>query len=403
MILGGELPSPSRDQPLYVHTAGRIASGEGFSFSEELGIIKNFGNTEDNILNVWTADPRLVFGLVPVEAPTAVMEPGYSVLLAVFFRIFGGVSGAVFSLNMVLSLLGAFAVRKLAGDAWGSFTGMTASVLWALYPPYVYYSAYAMTETAHFSLLMISLMFLFSAGRGKGSGFASGLSTGVFFLVRASALFLFPLELAYLAWRKRWRQLVFMALGFVVAVSPWVIRNAVEMGSPVLIPTKGSLNLWMRHHPDALAIEGIHVPGSIPVNSPELLVYPSTDSVSGELEISAVLSGSVRSFMVKNPRLLVWLAWQRACQFMSPGGDTLGGRARTAGLLFYAVMLTGIVGMWRNRHSPETVFLFSVFVFYLLLHSASHGGVRYRLPVDAVFLIGAAMCSCFRKGSECKV
>ena len=402
-FLGGQLPVPVRDQALYIHTAGRIASGEGLSFSRELATAKRFRNTADNAQSIWTEDPDYTFGLAPVETPTAVMEPGYSFLLAAFFRVFGGVAGAVFALNMVFALLGAFAVRKLAGDAWGPFSGMTASLLWALYPPYVYYSAYAMTETAHFSLLMISLMFLFSCSRGKGSGFLAGLSTGVFFLVRATALFLLPLEMAYLAWKRKWRQLAWIAAGFIVAVSPWVIRNAVEFGTPVLMPTKGSLNLWMRNHPEVLSLEGIHVPDGIPVNSAELLVYPSTDSIPGELERSASLASSARDFMLQNPRLMIWLAWNRAGDFLAPGGDTLGGRARSAGLLFYGVLIFGAIGIWRNRRCPETVFLFSVFMLYLLLHAAAHGGVRYRLPVDSVFLIGIAMCGECRKDRNCQV
>lgn len=401
--LGGELPTPARDQALYLHTAGRIASGEGLSFSRVLGTAKSFRNTADNAQRIWTEDPEYMFGLAPVETPTAVMEPGYSFLLAGFFKVFGGVSGAVFSLNMVFALLGAFAVRKLAGDAWGPFSGMTASLLWALYPPYVYYSAYAMTETAHFSLLMISMMFLFSCGRGKGSGFMAGVSTGIFFLIRGTALFLLPLEMAFLAWRRKWRSLALIAAGFAAAVSPWVVRNAVELGSPVLMPTKGSLNLWMRNHPEVLALEGIRVPDEIPVNSEDLLRYPSTDSITGELERSAALGSSAREFIVANPRLMLWLAWNRASDFLSPGGDTLGSRARTAGLMFYGIMIFGAVGIWRNRRSPETVFLFAVFILYLLLHAAAHGGVRYRLPVDSVFLIGIAMCSYCGKGVECRV
>lgn len=403
IFLGGELPFPVRDQSLYLHTAGRIASGQGFSFSEELGIAKNLRNTADNPQRIWTEHPGYMFGLAPVETPTAVMEPGYPVVLALFLRVFGTVSGAVFALNLVFSLLGAFAVRKLAGDAWGPLSGLMASMLWALYPPYVYYSAYAMTETAHFALLMISVMYLFSAGKGRGTGLMAGISTGLFFLVRATALFLLPLEMLYLAWRKKWKQAGLIAVGFAVAVSPWVIRNISEMDSPVLMPTKGSLNLWMRNNPEVLALEGIEIPNNIPVHSPELLLYPSIDSLQGELERSEALGRSARQFMGANPRLMIWLAWNRAADFLSPGGSTLGTRAGAAGFLFYPVMLFGVLGIWRNRRTPEAVFLGAVFLFYLTLHAAAHGGVRYRLPVDAVFLIGIAMCSCCGRGEKCAV
>lgn len=401
VYLGGELPAPGRDQALYLHTAGRIYHGYGLSFSRELGAAKNLRNTDENPLSVWTEDRDYMFGLAPVEAPTAVMEPGYSVLLALFFRVFGITAGAVFALNLGFALAGAFAVRKMVSDVWGPLSGMTASILWALYPPYVYYTAYAMTETVHFALLMISLCFLFSSARGRGSGFLAGLFTGLFFLVRATALFLLPLEMAYLAWRRRWKGLLFIALGFAAAVSPWVIRNSVELGSPVLMPTKGSLNLWMRNHPEVLALEGIDLPEGIPVHSPELLRYPSTDSLQGELARSAALGESAREFMSRNPRMLLWLAWDRAGEFLSPGGSTLGEGARTAGFLFYGIALFGAIGLWRNRRHPETVFLFAVFILYLLLHAAAHGGVRYRLPVDSVFLLGMAMCGCMGKDGEC--
>ena len=398
--LGGELPLPARDQGLYIHTAGRIAEGEGFSFSSDLGLLKNLRNTGGSPQRFWTENSNYVFGLAPVETPTAVMEPGYSVLLAVFFSIFGTISGSVFTLNMLFAAGGAFAVRKLVMEVWGAESGLMAAVLWSLYPPFVYYSAYAMTETAHISMLMISSMLVLSSGRGKGRGFLAGVSTGVFFLIRATALFLVPLQLVYLAWRKNWKALFFLVGGFAVAVSPWVVRNWISLGEPVLMPTKGSLNLWMRNNPEVLALEGIDVPENLQVNNTSLLEYPSIDSIPGELARSRALGSSAAGYIRSNPRLMLWLAWNRAVSFLSPGGSTLGSKGMVAGLVIYPLMLFGGIGLWRGRSHPETVFLFSLFVLYLLMHALAHGGVRYRLPVDAVFLIGVALESCCGKGKH---
>jgi len=392
--LEGELPLPARDQALYLHTAGRLLNGDGFSFSRELGLLKNVRTDTGNAQRVWADDADYVFGLAPVETPTAVMEPGYSVLLALVFSLFGAVSGAVFSLNMIFAVAGAFAVKKLVTDVWGVESGLMAALLWALYPPYVYYTAYAMTETIHCSLLIVSTMLVFSAGRGKGTGFLAGVSTGAFFLIRSTAVFILPLQMLYLAWRRKWKALLFAAAGFVVAVSPWVIRNIVSMGEPVLMPTKGSLNLWMRNNPEVLALEGIFTPAHIPVNSIELLQYPSTDSIPGELARSRALGASAREYIYRNPRLMAWLAVERAVSFLGPGGSTLGERGQIAGLLFYPLILFGTIGLWRNRSHPESAFLFALFVLYLLMHAAAHGGVRYRLPVDSVFLIGTALGTC---------
>lgn len=396
--LGGELPQPVRDQALYIHTAGQIATGEGFSFSEDLGLMKNLRNTDENLQQHWTGNAGYMFGLAPVDTPTAVMEPGYPVLLALFFFLFGAVSGSVFSLNLLFALGGAFAVRKLVMDVWGAESGLMAAVLWSLYPPYVYYTAYAMTETAHFALLIISSMLVLSAGRGTGKGFTAGLATGVFFLIRATALFLIPLQLAYLAWRKQWKALLFFSAGFLVAVSPWVVRNWISLGEPVLMPTKGALNMWMRNNPEVLASEGIFVPADISVNNLSMLEYPSTDSIQGELARSRALGISARTYILSNPRLMAWLAWNRAVAFLAPGGSTLGIRGMLAGLVIYPLILFGAIGLWRNRSHPEAAFLFALFVLYLLVHAMAHGGVRYRLPVDAVFFIGISLGTCCRKG-----
>ncbi len=398
--LGGELPVPPRDQPLYIRMADRIASGEGFSFSADQGLAKNLLISLNDHKPLWTASDDYVFGLTPVETPTAVMEPGYPVLLGIFFRLFGGVSGSVFSLNLLFALAGAFAVRKLVMDVWGAESGLMAGIMWALYPPYVYYSAYAMTETAHFSLLAISAMLIFSTGRGKRKGFLAGVSTGVFFLIRATALFLVPLQLAYLAWRRRWKALLYYSAGFLVAVSPWVVRNWISMGEPILMPTKGALNLLTRNDPDILAIEGIIVPDYITVNNLDLLEYPSVDSIPGELARSRALGKAGRIYVFSNPGLMTWLAWNRATDFLAPGGSTLGVRGKVAGLVIYPLMLFGAIGLWRNRSHPEAVFLFALFVLYLLVHVLAHGGVRYRLPVDAVFLIGVALGTCCGRGKR---
>ncbi len=158
LLLGGGLPEPPRDQNLYLPISGRILEGEGISYGREMGLLRNTMAREAESLSNWTRDPEYIFGIIPVETPTASMEPGYPVLLAAVFMITGPCTGAVFLLNSIFALLGALAVWKLVKENWGEKQALLAALIWSIYPYFVYYSAYAMTDIIHISLLPVILL-----------------------------------------------------------------------------------------------------------------------------------------------------------------------------------------------------------------------------------------------------
>ncbi|MFO7627316.1 MAG: glycosyltransferase family 39 protein [Candidatus Fermentibacteraceae bacterium] len=388
--LGGELPLPVQDQGLYVRAASAVAAGRGLSFSRDMAAAKSGRAEGGPLAEGWVGNPDYAFGLAPVDSPSAVMEPGYPVLLGVSFVLFGRTVGAVWFVNLAFSIIGAFAVKRLLGRS-GEGASLAGALMWAIYPPFVFYTAFAMTETAHAALLALCCALLFRPVTTTRGAFLAGVGLGAFFLFRATGFLLLPLASIYIGIR-RWRLQLLLVLGFALAVSPWVVRNQLVLGEPVFMPTKGSLNLWMRNHPEVLLEEGITVPPSIPVNRRELLVYPSYEEFPGELERSRELGRSAREFMAANPRLILWLSLQRAAHFLSPGGSTLGRPAFWAGLAFLLpILILGSMGIAREFRQPETKFLAGVFILYFLMHTMTHGGTRYRLPADMVFIAGTAI------------
>lgn len=395
VLLGGSLPEPTRDQVVYISAAGRIISGHGLSFSREDGWLRHRMVTEETFRSTWAMDPGYMFGIMPVETPTAAIEPGYPLMLAGVFLLTGPVTGGVFLLNCLFALLGAWAIFRLVRDNWGWKQGLLASLIWSLYPYYIYYSAYAMTETIHFALLPVLALLTLRAMTSRWSGLASGISTGFLFLVRSTAIFLLPLQMLWLFLRRRWREALLAFCGFVLCCVPWVVRNEISLGSPVLMPTKGALNLWMRNNPDLLELEGIVLPGFVRdnINRRDLLEYPSMDGVETEVERSGLLMERARDFILANPVLIAYLTVLRAGSFLSPAGGTLDHPlARMAGFVIYLPMLVmAAVEALRRRRDPAVIFLVLMFVLYLALHSLAHGGVRYRLPVDMVLMVLASL------------
>ncbi|MCD4775812.1 MAG: glycosyltransferase family 39 protein [Candidatus Aegiribacteria sp.] len=391
VLLGGDLPKPARDQVFYISMAGRVAEGEGISFSREMGLVKSVMGREMESFDNWTRDPKYIFGIVPVETPTAAIEPGYPILLAALFMITGPCTGAVFLLNSIFAILGAWAVWKLVSENWGEKQAMLATLIWSLYPYYIYYSAYAMTDMIHISLLpVIALLTLRSASKPK-MGFAAGIATGILFLIRSTILFTVPLQLAWLFFKRRWRAALLLLTGFVLCCIPWVIRNYAVLGSPVLLPTKGSLNLWMRNNPSMLTIEGINIPDFIEngINRRDLLDYLPMDGLETELERSNIIMSRAREFVFANPMLFTYLTVVRAGLFLSPIGGTMeNAAAKLAGILIYLPMLLiAIREAIRRRKDGRIIFLVCCFLLYLALHSIAHGGVRYRLPVDTILIV----------------
>jgi len=399
MFLGGELPQPSRDQPIYIRMAASIVQGRGLSFAPGMALLKDdaLSDGDEVFREAWSGRADYVFGIAPVGTPTATIEPGYPLLLAAVFILAGPVTGAVYMLNCLAFLAGALAVWRLVAGKWGEREGRVAAVVWAVYPWFVYFSAHAMSEAIHISLIPVVLYSLLRVSDDRSNGFTPGLATGILFLVRSTALFLVPIELVYLFLIRKKRSILPLLAGFLLCLGPWVIRNSIEMGSPVVLPTKGALNLWMRNNPEALRMEGIEIPGFIETRRDELLDYPDFSGIPGELERSGLLGRRAVAYIVANPLLFLWLSGGRFINFLLPlGSSVVRGFSADVGFIagfvvYLPLLLLSCIEFWRRRRDSSVRLLVSFFLLYTLVHSLAHGGVRYRLPVDLIPIIGASL------------
>ena len=257
-FLGGYLAEPARDQELYLRLAGTIMDGGGLAFSEDVNLLRHSRADGEGLSGVWAEDPGYVFGLGPVGEPTAMIEPGYPLLLAASMSILGRVSGAVFLPGLLAQIVGAWAAMGLATRLSDSRRGLVAGLLFAIYPYYVFYTANAMTEAIHTAMIPVILLMTVLAMDGRVRPAGAGLATGLLFLVRSTALFILPIQMLFVLKARGWRGASAVLLGFSLCAAPWMARNWIELGSPALLPTKGPLNLWMRNNPEVLEAEGIH-------------------------------------------------------------------------------------------------------------------------------------------------
>lgn len=188
--------------------------------------------------------------------PTAYRPIGYPLFLAGIYALFGVEIGAA---QFTQSLLGALSCVLLAvvGRFWYSERiGLLASLGLALYPESILYSQLLMTEVLYVFLFLLGI-WLATLGWRTSSwkrGLVSGLIVGAMVLVRPVALVLLGVipfcDLSTLNMREFFRRVCIVCIGCAVLVTPWMARNWLVLGQPVLA-TNGGVDLWIGNNPHA--------------------------------------------------------------------------------------------------------------------------------------------------------
>ena len=206
------------------------------------------------------------FGAPPARA---FRMPGYPLLLAGLFRVYGGEPpiAAARALNAVLGTCAVYGVYALGSRLFDRRTGLAAATVAAIYPGAIGTSVFVLSEAAFCPLMLAELVFATIAWQSTGgaerhaqsshteplpergdrrdmrailAALASGLCAGAATLVRPSWLLFTPLVVvvSLLAGRNAGQHLrlgAAMIVGLVAVMAPWWLRNARVIGH--FVPT----------------------------------------------------------------------------------------------------------------------------------------------------------------------
>lgn len=222
----------TRDEREYLSLARSLAAGRGFVYDEHL--------------TAATGDP---FG----------RAPGYPAFLAMA----GGGGAATESVpalvkvtQSVIGALGVMLIGVIAHRLAGAHAATIAAWLAAVYPPLVWISAYAFSE-ALFWPLGLGVVWLFDRALDPGPhatrrAWLAGLAAGAAVLVRPGTLLFLLLAGVWLLARRRPGMLAALAIGSLIVLAPWTIRNAMHHGRLVLVASEGGVTFWTGNHPRAI-------------------------------------------------------------------------------------------------------------------------------------------------------
>jgi len=340
------------------------------------------------------------------SGPTAVLPPVYAYLLAGIFRVFGDHTATsvitALAINSVFSAATCVPVFLLARQAFGDRVAKWACWGWALYPYGIYYGADWAWSTC---LVTLELAWLFlwawqleNSARTR-DWLLFGLFGGFAALTEPIVLAVVPLlALWTLYLRARqgrpWKApLVAGALGALVIISPWIIRNYKAFHE--FIPIRGGFGLELYIGNNGYSARWVNSALHPNHNDEELAEYERV----GEAAYMHHKSEQAKAFIHSH---LGWYAWMtlRRIVYMWTGYWSfdrayLKDEPLDPPNIFVdtTMSILALLGLRRvfQRNSSLAMRFAIVLVFFPLAYYFSHPETYYFRPVDPLIVVLAAV------------
>jgi 4-amino-4-deoxy-L-arabinose transferase-like glycosyltransferase len=326
----------NRDEVEYLSLARNLAAGHGYGYDEYVknGPVEPFGRA-----------------------------PGYPVFLAL---VGGGASysehvpAAVKVAQAVVGAIGVFLIGVAAYRMAGARPAMAAAAMAAVYPPLVWVSAYAYSEAVFWTLglgvaILLSRTFEEPRGSSWKWALAAGAVVGVAILVRAATLLYVPLVGAWILWKRRWAAIPAFALGLVLVLTPWTIRNITHYGRFVLVASDGGVTFWTGNNSLATGEGDMAANPHLKLANQELRArHPGLN----EEQMEPVYYQESFDWIRANPAAWIGLMFKKLFYLVVPIGPSY---VQAHGARYYAASLISVgllvplaaIGLWRLRGRRE--------------------------------------------------
>jgi 4-amino-4-deoxy-L-arabinose transferase-like glycosyltransferase len=271
-------------------------------------------------------------------------------------------------------------------------TGLVGAGLAAIYGYFIYYSVALMTETFFIVAVLLSLHLSLeikeqpTLRRWIGLGLILGLAT----LLRQTILIFVPFLLLWLIWELkktnvRWWYFAVPVIVMILLIAPWTIRNYAVFHQFLPLNSNAGYALYASNHP--------HL-GTRWSN--ENIVVPVPEELSGqnEAQLDHALTQMGIQFILADPERYLRLTLDKTLEYFKFWPSSESGRlsnlVRVLSFgLYLPFMLLGIYLSFFDWRSFVPLYLF--ILIHTGIHLLSWPAPRYRLSVDAVSMVFAAL------------
>jgi 4-amino-4-deoxy-L-arabinose transferase-like glycosyltransferase len=320
---------------------------------------------------------------------TAIRAPLYPTVIAGAFRVFGTHVGVAQGVNIVagcvVAVLGALIAERISGAR----AGLCAGIVLALYPPLIANDVTVLVESIAVLLLFATVLLLLD-----GRTILAGVSLGLLMLDRASAQWFVVVIAGWVLWRFGWRHAARLVVVALLVVSPWVVRNAVQVGGPAVVATNG-FNLNATYSNEARQSQGFVDAYIDPRFAMMRLAAVDEIDLDGRLRAKALhdlRKHPTQLFHVVGRNLEHWFELRPA---KNRDAERLDGRNLTVRNwtlpLFYLITAAGLLALVRARRAAAAQLLALAAAYFTVVSLVSVAVPRLRSIFDGCVAIGAGI------------
>jgi hypothetical protein len=400
------------DQISYDELARRVIGGHGFSFAT----------------GHWPA--------TRAGEPTAHWSYLYTLYLAVVYRLFGEQPVIARLIQaMIAGVFHSWFTWRIGQRVFGQTIGIIAASLSAIYIYFFYYAGALITEPFY----MIGILWTVDAAlrlarypekvtTGEISNSPGwlrwaelGLAIGITALLRQVFLLFVPFLFLWLWWvmstlqrtspSRRgqltrffpWKVLAGLAWAacvVLILVIPWTIRNYRAFGALVPLNTNAGYAFFWGNHP----VYGTHFVGLLPSGAQGYFdLIPKEFLSLNEAELDQALLKVGLGYVRDDPVRFILLSLSRAGELFKFWPSSQSGLISNISRVgsFGICLPFMLYGLWvslklvrfpeRDEQREAIILLYLFILIYTGIHLVSWALIRYRLPVDAILLLFAAL------------
>jgi hypothetical protein len=326
--------------------------------------------------------------------PTAFIAPGYPLLVALVFRIFGtySVTSAVIVITaqILLNLGTIWLMMHVARLLFDRQAAWIAGLVWACSLPLIWIPT-IFWDTSIAICLFVGLLALVLRFRERTTALHwmfLGAYCALTALINPAMLPVLAAMLGWLAFQQRISGpygILLAALTFCVVFSPWPIRNARVFHAFIPLRTTVGFELWMGNRSGATGFLDESLFPSF--NSTELHDYKTR----GELSYTAHKFELAKKYIVDHPATFVRLTAIRIARYWFGTGAEHGSSLFAVHATLTSVFgLTGLILLFRRRHYSLAILFALPLLLFPIPYYITHAEFRYRLALDPFLTILAA-------------